>query len=178
MEKKKSDRKRNEFCSDPNNIKPAEKYIVSSENYEGIYKIKAVDPLIKIDRADKSIYRSGDDKISIDKYCHLIATWLMLNPSMLSVSEYYMYPKDNAPYLYTLTQVIEYDSDEIYNILQERIKLLMLKGKIPREAALSVLRECYGWDRPDNNLNVNFQSEVAFRFGGAIPETKQPDEEK
>lgn len=167
-----TDRKRNEFCSDPNNIKPAEKYIVESENYEGIYKIKATDPLVKLERADKSIYRSGDGKISLELYCHLIATWLMLNPQMISVSEYYQYPKDNAPYLYTLQQVMEFDSDEIYCILQERIKTMMLRGKIQREAALAVLREQFGWERDDKNVNLNVAPEVSFKFGGAIPVEK------
>lgn len=167
------------FTQNDANVKVAERFIEQSENYEGLCRVKGLDPALQLNRLDKNLFRDGSTTtISIGEYCHLIAGWLMINPSMISVSDFYNYPKDNAPYLYSLQQVIEYDSDEIYNILQERIKTMMLRGKIQREAALAVLRECYGWDRPDNNLNVNFQSEVAFRFGGAIPEPKQPDEEK
>lgn len=157
------------FASEFANQNVMEKYVEESTNYEGVYKMKGVDPALNLKWQDANIFRTNSGYLTIDQYCHLIYGWLMLNPQMLSVHDFYMYPKDNAPFLYTLEQVIEYDSDEIYNLLQERIKVNMLRGKIPRESALAVLRECYGWERPDNNLNVNFQSEIGFRFGGAIP---------
>lgn len=170
-------RKKNPFSGDCSNQNIMEKNVENSKNYEDIQKIKGVDPLLVINRQDKNLFRSADGRVSLEQYCHLIYGWLLLNPQMLSVHDFYMYPKDNAPFLYTLEQVMKYDSDEIYNLLQERIKVNMLRGKIPRESALAVLRECYGWERPDNNLNVNFQSEIGFRFGGAIP-TPAPDNDE
>lgn len=165
-EKKK--REKNAFAKDPRNIDTLSKNIEDDKMYEGVKKVKGFDPIVRLDRQDKNLYRTSDARVSLEQWCHLIYGWLMLNPQMLSIHDFYMH-LSNAPFLYSLEQVIQYDSDEIYNLLQERIKVNMLRGKIPRESALAVLRECYGWERPDNNLNVNFQSEIGFRFGGAIP---------
>jgi hypothetical protein len=85
---------------------------------------------------------------------------------MLSVSDYYNYPKDNAPFIYTLDEVLLFDSDEIYNLLQERITAAMLRKQVDREAALAVLREKYGWQRDnEQNINLNTNGAVSFKFG-------------
>lgn len=159
------------FSSRASNQHQYDKFVEDSEFYEGVVNVKGKDPAVKL-RNQKNIFRSDASYISIDEWCHIIYGWLLLNPAMLSVSDFYEHIRDNAPFLYTLDEVIAYDSDEIYNLLQERIKTMMLRGKIGREAALAVLKECYGWSRDDTNVNLNIQPEVSFKFGGAIPVEK------
>ena len=159
------------FSSRASNQHQYDKFVEDSEFYDGVVNVKGKDPKTKL-RNQSNIFRSDSNYISIDEWCHIIYGWLLLNPAMLSVSDFYEHIRDNAPFLYTLDEVIAYDSDEIYNLLQERIKVQMMRGKIQREAALAVLREVYGWERPEGNLNVQLQSEVGFKFGGAKIEKK------
>lgn len=154
------------FSSIAANLDVAKKYIVPSENYEDIQKIKGTDPDVIYNNQNAKLYRQGQSKISIEKWCSIIYGWLMLNPKMLSVSDFYNYPKDNAPFMFTLDEVIEYDSDEIYNLLQERITTAALRKQIDREFALALLREKYGWQRDnEQNINLNTNAKVSFKFG-------------
>lgn len=162
---------RNPFASDPKNVDVVNKNIENSKENEGIKKFKGTDPLVRLERQNKNFFRAGDMRVSLEQWCDLIYGWLMLNPQMISVSDYYAY-LENAPFLYSLEQVLEFDSDKIYCLLQERIKTMMLRGKISREAALAVLREQFGWERDDKNVNLNVAPEVSFKFGGAIPVEK------
>lgn len=161
---------RTNWASNCANKDVADKYIIPSANYDDINTIQGVDPLVKVDNIKGCIFRETKPKeqqrLPIGDYCHLIYGWLLINPKMLSISDYFNYPKDNAPYIYTLDEVLEYDSDEIYNLLQERLTTMMLRRQIDRESALAVLREKYGWQRDnEQNINLNTNAKVSFKFG-------------
>ena len=158
---------RNEFSSNAANKDVAKKTIVSSENYAGVRSMVGEDPKVRISNQDSKLYHTAKDKrVTVGEYAHFIYGWLLLNPKMLSVSDYYEYELDNAPFIYTLDEVLEYDSDEIYNLLQERLTKMMLRRQIDRESALAVLREKYGWQRDnEQNINLNTNAKVSFKFG-------------
>lgn len=152
----------------PKNRDVAERMIIPSDNYKNLNCIQGVDPVVKISNLRDSIFRENSEsdrqRMSIEDYAHLIYGWLVLNPHTLSVLDFYNCPKDNAPFIYTYDEILEYDSDEIYNLLQERIATLMMRKQIDREAALAVLREKYGWQREEQTLNLN-TANVSFKFG-------------
>lgn len=163
-------KKRYEEYKSPANREVAQKTTCDSKNYDGIVKFQGVDPKVQLDNLDKRFTKEAiersERRVTIDEYCHLIYGWLLLNPTMLSVSDFYEYPKDNAPYIYSLDEVILADSDEIYNLLQDRISKMMLRRQIDREAALALLREKYGWERGnEQNINLNTSGDFKFSFG-------------
>lgn len=153
-------------CSQNRDV--ARKYIV--DDADGNKQITGIDPLVRVENFDRFITRLGREsdrkRISLEEYTHLIYAWLMLNPKMLDISDYYEFPESNAPFIYTLDEVIEFDSDEIYNLLQSRLTKMMLRRQIDRESALAVLREKYGWQRDnEQNINLNTNAKVSFKFG-------------
>lgn len=163
-------KKRYEEYKSPANREVAQKTTCDSKNYEGITRFQGVDPKVQLDNLDRRFTKEAIDRqerrVTIDEYCHLIYGWLLLNPTMLSVSDFYEYPKDNAPFIYSLDEVIMADSDEIYNLIQDRIQKMMLRRQIDREAALALLREKYGWERNnEQNINLNTNSDFKFSFG-------------
>ena len=85
------------------------------------------------------------------------------------VSDFYDYPADNAPFIYSLDEVLDVDSDEIYNLLQERITKMMMRKQIDRESALAVLQQNFGWQRDnEQNINLNTGGVVSFKFGDTL----------
>lgn len=166
----KTAKKRENWCANVANRDVAKRTIIPSDNYEDLNGIAGVDPVVKCNTLRTILFRDGKEsdreRISLADYAHIIYGWLVCNPRMLSISDYYNYPKDNAPFIYTLDEVLLYDSDEIYNLLQERITAAMLRKQVDREAALAVLREKYGWQRDnEQNINVNTNGAVSFKFG-------------
>lgn len=174
--KETSEKKNRCWSQSPNNNSKAvtEKYLVPSPNYKDVTTINAADPVLKVHYIDDNVFRLGEknadrERISLKDYAHLIYTWLLFNPKMLSISDYYDYPKDNAPFIYSLDEVIQFDSDEIYNLLQDRITKCMLRKQVDREAALAILKEKYGWARDnEQNINLNTNGKIAFKFGDSI----------
>lgn len=160
-------KKYNEFTSNEGNRDVANKAISTSANYEDIQYFDGLDPLTKLYNQDSRLYHTTKEKrVTLEQYAHIIYGWLLLNPKMLSISDFYNYPKDNAPFIYTLDDVLLFDSDEIYNLLQERITTAALRKQIDREFALSLLREKYGWQRDnEQNINLNTNANVSFKFG-------------
>lgn len=169
MPRPKKDRaEKKQFATVAGNVDVAEKLIFASDNYEGIYKIKGVAPDVKHSNLNK-IYRTTKQYVTIEQWCDIIYGWLLLNPKMLSITDFYNYPKDNAPFMYTLDEVINFDSDKIFNLLQERISTMMMRREIDRESALAVLRERYGWSRDnETNVNLNTGGVVSFKFGDSL----------
>ena len=163
------------FSAVDGNRDVAERLILQSANYDGICTIKGVDPVVNNENV-KKLYRKATETISLADWCHVIYGWLMVNPKMLSITDFYNYPKDNAPFMYSLDEVINFDSDEIYNLLQERISTMMLRREIDREAALSLLKEKYGWNRDnEQNINLNTGGNISFKFGDANLNTPTTD---
>jgi hypothetical protein len=168
---------RNEFSSNATNINVAQKTIVQSPNYSDVSVMIGIDPLVRLTNQDSKLYHTAREKrVTVEEYAHLIYGWLLINPKMLSVSDFYEYPLDNAPFIYTLDEVLAVDSDEIYNLLQERVTKMMLRKQIDRDAALSLLREKFGWNR-DNEQNINLTSSgnISFKFGDANLNTPTTD---
>ena len=100
------------FSSRASNQHQYDKFVEDSEFYEGVVNVKGKDPKTKL-RNQKNIFRSDSSYISIDEWCHIIYGWLLLNPAMLSVSDFYEHIRDNAPFLYTLDEVIAYDGENL-----------------------------------------------------------------
>lgn len=167
---KKETEKRDSWSMNPGNRDVAKRTIIPSKNYEDLNGIYGCDPVVKVNTLRNTLFRetkeTDRERISLADYAHIIYGWLVCNPRMLSIADYYNYPKDNAPFIYTLDEVLLFDSDEIYNLLQERITTMMLRRQIDREAALAVLREKYGWQRDnEQNINLNTNGAVSFKFG-------------
>lgn len=107
--------------------------------------------------------------LSIKEYCELIYFILLINPNMLTISEFYNYPLDFAPYLYNPTAVMKEGSEAIYYLLEDRIQTAALHKQIDREVAINLLREKYSWEK-NNTQNVNLNAvgaTVDFQFGDA-----------
>ena len=167
---KKETKDRDTWSMNPANRDVAKRTIIPSKNYEDLNGIYGCDPVVKVNTLRNTLFRetkeADRERISLADYAHIIYGWLVVNPRMLSISDYYNYPKDNAPFIYTLDEVLLFDSDEIYNLLQERITAAMLRKQVDREAALAVLREKYGWQRDnEQNINLNTNGAVSFKFG-------------
>lgn len=167
---KKETKERDSWSMNPANRDVAKRTIIPSKNYEDLNGIYGCDPVVKVNTLRNTLFRetkeTDRERISLADYAHIIYGWLVCNPRMLSIADYYNYPKDNAPFIYTLDEVLLFDSDEIYNLLQERITTMMLRRQIDREAALAVLREKYGWQRDkEQNINLNTNGAVSFKFG-------------
>lgn len=167
---KKETEKQDSWSMNPANRNVAKRTIIPSKNYDDLNGIYGCDPIVKVNTLRNTLFRetkaADRERISLADYAHIIYGWLVANPRMLSISDYYNYPKDNAPFIYTLDEVLLFDSDEIYNLLQERITAAMLRKQVDREAALAVLREKYGWQRDnEQNINLNTNGAVSFKFG-------------
>lgn len=166
--------KRNEFSTDRCNKDVYKRTTSDSSIYSDIVVFQGIDPLTKLDNFDKRLYRfekqADRQRVSVEQYAHLIYGWLLLNPKMLSVSDFYDFPAENAPFIYGLDEVLALDSDEIYNLLQERITKMMMRKQIDRESALATLRENFGWSTQEQNMNVNVNSEVGFKFANSLTE--------
>lgn len=167
---KKKTKDRDTWSMNPANRDVAKRTIIPSKNYEDLNGIYGCDPVVKVNTLRNTLFRetkeADRERISLADYAHIIYGWLVANPRMLSISDFYNYPKDNAPFIYTLDEVLLFDSDEIYNLLQERITAAMLRKQVDREAALAVLREKYGWQRDnEQNINLNTNGAVSFKFG-------------
>ena len=109
------------------------------------------------------------DFLTISEYTELIYYWLLINPNVLTVSEFYNYPLDFAPYLYDLTDVMKEGNEAIFCLLEERIQTAALHKQIDREVAMNLLREKYSWEK-NNTQNVNLNTTgavVDFQFGDA-----------
>jgi len=168
--------RRNDFCSNQSNLDVAQRTIATSQNYADVSIMMGIDPMTRLHNQDSRLYHTTKDKrVTVEQYAHLIYGWLLINPKMLSVSDFYEYPLDNAPFIYTLDEVLAVDSDEIYNLLQERVTKMMLRKQIDRDAALSLLREKFGWNR-DNEQNINLTSSgnISFKFGDSNLNTPTP----
>lgn len=110
-----------------------------------------------------------DDYLSLKEYCEFIYFILLINPNMLTISEFYNYPLDFAPYLYNPTAVMKEGSEAIYYLLEDRIQTAALHKQIDREVAINLLREKYSWEK-NNTQNVNLNAvgaTVDFQFGDA-----------
>lgn len=164
---------RNEFSTANCNKDIYKRTTQDSSVYEDIVVFQGVDPLVKLENFDRRLYRidkqSDRERITVEQYTHLIYGWLLLNKKMLSVSDFYDYPADNAPFIYSLDEVLDVDSDEIYNLLQERITKMMMRKQIDRESALAVLQQNFGWQRDnEQNINLNTGGVVSFKFGDTL----------
>lgn len=109
------------------------------------------------------------DFLTLPEYSELIYYWLLINPNILSVSEFYNYPLDFAPYLYNPTTVMKQGNEAIYYLLEDRIQTAALHKQIDREVAMNLLREKYSWEK-NNTQNVNLTASgavVDFQFGDA-----------
>lgn len=108
------------------------------------------------------------DYLTLDEYVELIYYWLLINPKIMSVSEFYNYPLDYAPYLYDLTTVIQSGSEDIYYLLEDRIQTAALHKKVDREVAMALLREKFSWEKNNTqNVNLNTGGVIDFQFGDA-----------
>lgn len=173
MATKKDKAKVQGFGEESRNRDVFEKTFKESSNYEGVMTFNmAVAPEERYARIARCLFRENVDKdrnrITLAEYCHTIYGWLIANTRMLSVSDYYDFPKDNAPFIYTLDEVLEFDSDEIYNLLQERIAKMMMRKQLDRDSCLAVLREKFGWQRDENDMNLNANGNIRFEFGETL----------
>lgn len=167
--KKDITKKYDSWASDLSNRDVAKNNILPSKYHDNVKEIAGIDPLVKLANIRSKIFREDKqkdrDRFSLEDYCHLIYGWLVVNTTMISVLDYYDYPEENAPFIYTPDEVLEFDSDEIYNLLQERLTKMMMRKQIDRESTLAVLREKYGWERDETNLNLNGNGNFCFKFG-------------
>lgn len=186
MEKKQKTKKEKvkvSWASRSENRDIAKKYIKDSPNDVDIKMVVASSPMEANRVLHTCLFRdekpADREEISLAEYCHNIYGWLILNPRMCCVSDYYDYPNTNAPFIYTLDEVIEYDSDEIYNLLQKRIAKMMARKQLDRDSALAILRQEFGWQRDQQEINLNTNGNIRFKFGNeiALPSDSSEDTE-
>lgn len=108
------------------------------------------------------------DFLTLPEYAELIYYWLVINPKILSISEFFNYPLDFAPYLYDLRSIAEYGSEDIYYLLEDRIQTAALHKKVDREVAMALLREKFSWEKNNTqNVNLSTGGVIDFQFGDA-----------
>lgn len=100
-------------------------------------------------------YTSG-----IGQYCVRIADWLMDNEEALTVMDFYADPT-NEPFTYSLSEVLAFNSPEIYNVLSERILSLGLQGRVNSQLAKLYLAKRF----EPNEAVVDDIEEIRFKFG-------------
>lgn len=100
-------------------------------------------------------YTSG-----IGQYCVRIADWLMDNEEALTVMDFYADPT-NKPFTYSLSEVLAFNSPEIYNVLSERILSLGLQGRVNSQLAKLYLAKRF---EPTEHIVEDIE-EIRFKFG-------------
>ena len=64
-------------------------------------------------------------RVSLEEYCNIIKSWVLRNPTVVSVLEWYQ-DAGNEPFEYPFDEVC--DNEAVRKILDERIKLMALTG--------------------------------------------------
>lgn len=107
--------------------------------------------------------------VTLDEYCDIVYEWLLLNPRVFSVLEYYE-DADNRPFEYPMEQVE--NNERIRHLLEQRIVNLCLTEKVKYGFGQLLLCTKYNWvssrtsteQKPDAPVSDN-NNDIRFKFG-------------
>lgn len=94
-------------------------------------------------------------KISLAEYCDIIKSWVLRNPTVVSILEWYQ-DSANEPFEYSFEEVC--DDEAIKKILDERIKLMALTGVLKSQ----VFATLYG--NKKENQQENGEEPIKFEI--------------
>lgn len=106
--------------------------------------------------------------VTLEEYCNLVFNWLLINPRVFSVLEYYE-DESNQPFDYPM-EIVE-QNEKIQHLLEQRIVNLCLTGNIKYGFGTAVMANQFGWvtsrtstDKP-TDAPTDDKTDIKYQFG-------------